>query len=119
MKHELTCIVCPQGCRMALTDDPGRPGQIQVTGCTCQRGRDYAVQEVTAPCRTLTSTVRITGARLPRLPVRTRQPIPKERLTECMALIDRLIVASPVAMGQVLVADLFGTGIPLVASRSL
>ena len=119
MKRDLICIVCPKGCRVAIESDAGSPGGFKVTGCTCKRGQDYAIKEVTAPTRMLTSTVRIEGARLPRLPVRTSAAIPKERLGECMALLGGLTEHSPVIMGQVLVRDLFGTGVDLIASRSL
>jgi CxxC motif-containing protein len=119
MKRDLICIVCPTGCHIALESDPEAPKGFRITGCTCKRAQEYAIKEVTAPTRMLTSTVRIEGARLPRLPVRTRSDIPKERLGECMALINGLTERSPVAMGQVLVHDLLGTGVDLIASRSL
>jgi CxxC motif-containing protein len=116
MVLERVCIVCPMGCRLTLEAEAGG---WRVDGCTCERGRAYGIQEVTAPVRTLTSTVRIEGARLARLPVRTSAPVPKDKLGTCMAVIDRVAARSPVAMGQVLVRDLGGTGVDLVASRSL
>ena len=119
MKRELICIGCPMGCRLTLESAPETANGYRVTGCTCKRGEEYAIKEVTAPTRMLTSTVVIEGARLPRLPVRTSGPIPKQRLGECMAILNGLRETSPVAVGQVLVKDLFGTGIDLIASRSL
>jgi len=119
MTRELVCIGCPMGCRLEVEEDAGADGGWRVSGSTCARGRAYAVQEVSAPVRTLTSTVRIEGARLPRLPVRTSAPVPKDRLEACMAVIDRVTARHPVAMGQVLVRDLLGTGADLIASRSL
>lgn len=119
MKRELICIGCPMGCRLSLEEDRTAPRGYRVTGCGCKRGEDYAIKEVTAPTRMLTSTVRIEGARLPRLPVRTSSAIPKERLGECMALIGELREHSPVKMGQVLIKDLLGTGVDLIASRTL
>jgi len=119
MKRDLICIVCPLGCHCSIEEDPTAPKGYKVTGVTCKRGEDYAIKEITEPTRMLTSTVRIQGARLPRLPVRTSGAIPKERVFECMQLINGLQVAHPVAMGQVLAKDLFGTGIDLIASRTL
>jgi CxxC motif-containing protein len=116
MARDLVCIVCPMGCRLTLEAEAGG---WRVEGSTCERGRAYAVQETTAPVRTLTSTVRIEGGRLPRLPVRTSAPVPKAKLAACMGVIDRVTARSPVAMGEVLVHDLLGTGADLVASRSL
>lgn len=117
--HQLICISCPIGCRLTLEKDSSNPQGYRVTGNTCKRGIDYAVKEVTAPTRMVTSTVRITGAPLPRLPVRTDQAIPKDQIMACMAVINGLTVKSPVRMGQVLVADLLGTGASIIATRSL
>jgi CxxC motif-containing protein len=119
MKRDLICIVCPMGCRCSIEEDTSAPKGYKVTGITCKRGEDYAIKEVTEPTRMLTSTVRIEGARLPRLPVRTSGAIPKERIGECMALINQLQVRHPVAMGQVLLKNLFDTNVNLIASRSL
>jgi CxxC motif-containing protein len=119
MKRDLICIGCPMGCRLSIEEDASAPKGWIVTGSTCKRGEDYAIKEVTAPTRMLTSTVRIQGARLPRLPVRTSAAIPKGKLPECMVMINELTEHSPVVMGQVLIKDLFGTGVNLIASRSL
>jgi len=119
MKRDLICIVCPMGCHLSLEEDPTNPKGFLVTGLTCKRGEAYAIKEVTAPTRMLTSTARITGARLHRCPVRTSSDIPRERVGECMALINELELQSPVKMGQVLIPNLFGTEANLIASRSL
>lgn len=119
MKRDLVCIVCPMGCRCSIEEDATAPKGYKVTGLTCKRGEDYAIKEVTAPTRMLTSTVCIEGARLPRLPVRTSGAIPKERIHECMEMINDLVISHPVTMGQVLLDNLFGTGVKLIASRSL
>jgi CxxC motif-containing protein len=119
MKRELICIVCPMGCHCSIEEDPTAPKGYKFTGITCKRGEDYAIKEITEPTRMLTSTIRINGARLHRLPVRTSGPIPKERIYDCMKIINGLEVSHPVTMGQVLVKDVFGTGVNIIASRSL
>lgn len=117
--HQLICISCPIGCRLTLEKDDSNPQGYKVSGNTCKRGIDYAIKEVTAPTRMVTSTVRITGAHLPRLPVRTDHAIPKDSIMACMAVINAMTVKSPVKMGQVLVDDLLGTGAKIIATRSL
>jgi CxxC motif-containing protein len=119
MKRDLICIVCPMGCHCSIEEDATAPKGYKVTGITCKRGEDYAIKEITEPTRMLTSTIRIEGARLPRLPVRTSGAIPKESINECMGMINELTVKSPITMGQVLIKGLFGTGVNLIASRSL
>ena len=119
MKRELICIVCPMGCHCSIEEDATEPKGYKISGITCKRGEDYAIKEITEPTRMLTSTIRIVGARLPRLPVRTSGAIPKERIFECMGMINALEAAHPIDMGQILIKDLFGTGVNLIASRSL
>ena len=114
---ELTCIVCPMGCTLRVTMDGGK--FVSVTGNSCPRGAKYAETEMTAPRRVLTSTVRVSGGRLPLCPVRTKGDIPKELLFDAMRQLDTLCVQAPVSIGQVLVEDLCGAGIPVIATRNI
>jgi CxxC motif-containing protein len=56
---------------------------------------------------------------LPRLPVKTARPVPKGAIMACMRVIRGVSVDAPVAMGAVIVEDLAGTGVQLVATRSM
>ena len=116
--QEMTCIVCPMGCRLTvLTDGSGQV--ISVTGNTCPRGETYARLEATAPERTVTSTVRLEGGIYRRLPVITSGTVPKERMRDVMREIDRTAVRAPVRIGDVLVRNVCGLGVDVVASRSM
>lgn len=114
MERELVCIVCPKGCRLHVS---GEVGQLTVTGNSCPRGAEYGVKEVTTPMRTVTSIVQFEGSIHHTLPVKTQQPIPKEKIMECMACINRLSVKPPIHMGDVLIEDLLGLGVRVVATR--
>ncbi|MBQ8510188.1 MAG: DUF1667 domain-containing protein [Clostridia bacterium] len=115
----LTCIVCPVGCQLEVTLD--EQGKVQnITGNTCKRGYAYAETEFTNPTRTLTSTVKLTGSDTDiLLPVRTASPIPKGKLFEAMTVLNQITVSAPVKIGDVVCADLVGTGIPLVACKNV
>lgn len=114
----LTCIVCPLSCALTVTvAGEGEGRRIErVAGNTCRRGAEYAVAEVMHPLRTLTSTVAISGARAARLPVRTRGEIPRAAIARAMQEIARVTLKAPVKMGQVILPDIAGTGVDLVAS---
>ena len=62
----LNCINCPLSCELTATVEDGVV--TNVTGNFCPRGAQYAKEELTAPTRMLTSTVRVDGGRLPLLP---------------------------------------------------
>ena len=112
---ELTCISCPLGCPLRVeTDDEGRV--LSVTGNTCRRGEEYGRKEVTAPTRTVTSTVRLTGGGYPVVSVRTREDIPKGQIFDVMAAIRSASVAAPVHIGDVVIPDIAGTGVDLIAT---
>lgn len=104
MKRSLSCIICPRGCALEID-----PDTLTVTGNTCPRGEDYARQEVTCPMRTLTTALRVTNRENTMVSVKTAAPIPREKLMEAMKVLKALPVEAPVALGQVLLPDLYGT----------
>ena len=112
----LVCTVCPRGCRL-VADTSG--GGFAVMGNGCSRGIDYARAEVTCPTRVVTSTVRCDGGAHPRCPVKTDRPVPKSMIPQVMAALDGICAAAPVHVGQVLLADVCGTGAAIVATREL
>ncbi|TCL72333.1 CxxC motif-containing protein [Hydrogenispora ethanolica] len=111
---EMTCIVCPVGCRMTVKVTGTA---VEVTGNGCRRGLEYARQEAIAPQRVLTAVVAVAGAEQP-LPVKTARPIPKEKLFAAMAEVKTLRPQPPIRIGQVLKEDLAGTGVALVAAKN-
>lgn len=89
---------------------------MAVAGNTCRRGADYADAEVTCPKRTLTSTVAVLGAPVARLPVRTRSEIPRTLIARAMQEIARTAVKAPIEAGQIILPDIAGSGVDLIAS---
>ncbi len=114
---ELTCIICPNGCDLKVTHQDGQV--VKVDSALCQKGRDYAREELTNPVRTLTTTVRVDGGELPLVSVRTDGPIPKSRLTEAMQAVRALHVQAPVSAGTVLMTNILGTSANLIATRAI
>lgn len=117
-KEEMICIVCPVSCHLEVTlDDDGKV--LDVQGNACPRGDVYARKELTNPTRMLTSTVRINGAMYERLPVVTSADIPKDSQFDVMKEIAKVDVTAPVVNGQVLIKDVLGLGVDIIASRSM
>ncbi len=110
---ELICIVCPKGCHLKVDEDHG----YAVTGNACPRGAEYGRVELTHPTRVLTSTVRCVGGRHPRCPVKTDSPIPKELLFDAVKALEDIEVTAPVQVGEVVLADLCGTGANVVITK--
>ncbi|MCI7216551.1 MAG: DUF1667 domain-containing protein [Megasphaera elsdenii] len=114
---QLNCINCPLGCLLTVTLEDGKI--TSVTGNTCPRGEKYAHQELTDPQRMLTSTVRIEGGELPLLPVVSKTTLPKGKILDCAAALRSVEVKAPVHTGDVIVKDILGLGVDIVASRDM
>ena len=110
----LICIGCPNGCLVTVDKNPD--GSLSITGNTCKKGEEYARNEVTAPKRTVTSIVRVSGGKNPVVSVKTKEEIPKEKIAACMEEISRTALKAPVSLGQVVIADVAGTGVDIVAT---
>lgn len=117
-KTELTCIGCPMGC--AVTVEMDEAGQITgVAGNTCRRGEDYARKEVTNPTRIVTSTVKVEGGTAEMVSVKTKSDIPKGKIFACVDGLKGICVKAPVHIGDVIAADIAGTGVDIVATKEI
>ena len=113
----LTCIGCPLGCMLTVTLENGAVTNVQ--GNTCKRGDDYARKECTAPERMVTGTVRVRNGSVPVVSVRTSVPVPKHKVMEVAAVMSATAIDAPVALGDVVLADVADTGIALIATRTV
>ncbi len=111
MNRELTCIVCPRGCQLKVELDGKRV--LGVTGNICKRGYTYAENECTNPMRTVTTTVKTSDGGV--VAVKTESTIPKEKMFECMEIVNRVTVDAPVRVGDVIISDVFGSRIVATA----
>ena len=89
------------------------------TGHQCTRGIEFGKNELINPMRTITSTVKISGAIHRRCPVKTAAPVPKRLIQEAMAQLDSVELTAPVALGQIIVENICGTGVSFISTRSM
>lgn len=115
--RDLICIGCPMGCMMTVSMENGEV--VSVTGNTCKRGDVYARKEVTNPTRIVTSSVRVTGGVLPVVSVKTREDIPKGKIKDCMKALEQVTVTAPIHIGDVLLTDVAGTGVDIIATKEM
>ena len=112
-----TCICCPLGCRIEVALDEN--GQVsEVSGYTRKRGADYAAQEAVAPERMVTAVLCVSGCLEP-VSVKTQRPVPKAAMKDVLAAVAALRLDAPVAAGDVLIEDVCGTGVAVVATKSV
>lgn len=120
---QFNCTTCPSERLLTVEvkrDTDGAVAEVRsVTGNNCPRGDKFAHQELTCPMRVLTTTVAVSGGDEALLPVRTAEAIPLALHAQAMALIRGLVVNAPIRMGDVVLEDLLGTNIDLVASMDI
>ncbi|MBQ9816902.1 MAG: DUF1667 domain-containing protein [Proteobacteria bacterium] len=121
---ELTCIGCPMGCQITVEMENG--SVVSVKGNSCKIGNNYARREVVSPMRIVTSSVAVlphenatpeeTGV-YPRVSVKTASDVPKSKIMDVMDEIKRTYAAAPVRIGDVIIHNVAGTGVDVVATK--
>ena len=116
-QRKFICIVCPVGCSIMADVEDGELVQMQGQGC--RRGEAFVREELTAPKRVLTTTVRVMGGRRPLVSVRSNAPLPKERLLSVVRELRYKELSAPVAQYQIVWADVEHTGVDIVTTRAV
>lgn len=115
--RNLICIQCPMGCPLTVELEDGEVKSV--AGNTCRRGEIYARAEVTAPVRTVTTTVSVRNGTFPTVSVKTASPIPKEKIFDCVQALTGIAAEAPVCIGDVILPNAAGTGTDIIATRNV
>ena len=115
--RDLICIGCPLGCPLTVTIENGEVTEVK--GNTCPKGDAYARKEVTNPTRIVTSTVVVEGGVAPMVSCKTAADIPKGKIFDVTDALKDVVAKAPVAIGDVLLADVAGTGVDIVATKNV
>ncbi len=110
---ELVCIICPRGCSLKVDDN------LNVSGNFCPRGAKYAIEELTAPKRTLTTTVKTNDPLRPRVSVKSDKALPKDLIFKAMAIIAKKEVKLPIKIGDIVINNILETGCNIVATKDM
>ena len=113
----LTCVLCPVGCELEVRK--GQAGELQVEGNQCDKGIPFAVEEILDPKRNLATSVPLKGTETKMASVRLTGPVPRDMIFPILAEISALRPEAPVRRGQVLIMDVLGTGVDVIATRTV
>ncbi|MCQ2488825.1 MAG: DUF1667 domain-containing protein [Clostridia bacterium] len=112
----LVCITCPRGCTVNIEkvgDD------WKVSGNSCNKGREFAINEMTKPMRTICSTVKTTFSDAPVLPCRVSADIPKDKIFDVMKEINKVVVDKPIGRGDVIIKNVLDLGVDVISTSDL
>lgn len=112
-KTKITCINCPMGCPLEITIENDI---INIIGNKCNKGKEYAIREITNPTRIVTSTVRVNGGERPVVAVKTQNEIPKKLIFEVMKEINKVIINAPVNLGDIVIENVLNTSVNVIAT---
>ncbi len=116
MQKNIICVACPMGC--GVTVEISDSGEIiSVTGNTCKRGDTYARTECTNPVRSLATTVKVIDGLYNVVPCKSAGSLPKDKIIECMEIINKASAKAPVKLGDILIENILETGINIVATN--
>lgn len=115
--RELICINCPMGCPLTVTLEDGEV--LSVKGNTCPRGDSYGRKEVTNPTRIVTTSVPVDGSKAERMvSVKTEHDIPKGKIFDVVQELAGVRAQAPVAIGDVILANVADTGVNVIATKN-
>jgi len=118
-KKELICVVCPNGCglEVELEESAKELTVKEITGHLCDKGPEWAEQEVINPMRTIASNVLVEEGDFPLVSVRTDAPIPLKSIMEVIRVIKATRVKAPIHIGDLLIEKPAGTDSNIIATR--
>lgn len=92
----------------------------KITGYGCERGREWAENEVIRPMRYFVGSVTVRNGNFETVSVKTDGFIPLEKARELGLHTHTLCIEAPVRMYQVIESDILGLeGVNLIATREV
>lgn len=113
---EKVCIVCPRSCMLnaELVD-----GEYKITGNNCKRGPIYLKQELVAPKRMLTTSVKVIGGTAACVPVHATEYVDKDKVKSLIAYLKSLELTAPIINEQVIANHIGDYDVTIKASMSI
>lgn len=113
---ELVCIVCPNSCRLTVSQNGGK---LDVQGAKCKRGLKFAEDETVSPARTVCSSVKTTVKDIPVVSVKTSGEIPKSKIFELMKVLSQFVLNKSVPIGTVVISNVLNTGVNIITTSEM
>lgn len=117
MLKEYTCIICPNGCEIEALIEEKEIRSLE--GAACPRGREYIMQELTAPVRNIATSILVENGELLLASVRLTEPIPKELIFKAMEEIKKVKLKAPVKAGTVVISNILGTESHVIVTKDI
>ena len=117
LKKKISCIICPLSCEITVLID--KMNNYEVLGSKCDRGKEYAISEITNPVRFVTYSVKVLNGDIPLVSLRTEKPIPKDKIFDCIKSLSKMELFAPLEIGQIIKKNVVCTGINVITTRKI
>ena len=115
--REITCIVCPIGCKIRVRSD-GKKVDI-LSGYRCKKAIEYARNEALDPRRMLTTSVLVNEGEWPLVSVKSSKPVPKDKLFSFLEEVKKISINAPVKKGEIILKNVADTDIDIIATKTV
>lgn len=115
-EKNLICIVCPNGCHLNIKKINN---DFVVTGNSCKRGREFAINELISPKRSICSSVKTTNKNTPRISVRTDGEVSFNQIIDVMKEISKIKINYSVNVGDIIIENVLNSGINIIATSEV
>ena len=120
MRKELICVICPKCCQLQAEIQEGQePTVTDVIGNLCDKGPEWARQEIVNPMRTIASSVLVEQGDFPLVSVRTDSPISLKSIFHVMREIKAVKLKAPVKIGEIVIKNVAGLPCNIIATRDV
>lgn len=110
---KMICINCPNGCELTIDDNK------QVSGNLCNKGKEFALNELSNPKRTLTTTIKTVFPSCPVVSVRTNKPIKKGLIFEAMHIINNTVIDKKLHINDVVINNILDSGVDIIITTNI
>lgn len=117
MKKDITCIVCPIGCKIIVKLDGTKVDLL--SGNKCKQGIDYAINEALDPRRMLTTSVLVELGEWPLVSVKSSKPVQRESVFSILKEIKKTKLKAPVKTGQIIIKNVAGVSTDILTTKSV
>lgn len=117
-KIEMICVQCPVGCKLEVILDENK-NITDINGNKCDRGEDYAIQEIQDPKRIVPTNVKVENGELELVSVKTDKPVSKDIIWDIMKVVKSKSVQAPVNIGDIIIENILDTDVNIVATKEI
>jgi len=111
---KFVCIVCPNSCELTINEET-----LEVSGNKCKRGEEFAISEITHPMRSISSTVKTIFKDTPVVPVRVSSEIPKDKIFDVMAKINKAVIRERIGKGEVVIKNVCDLNVDVITTSDV